>query len=81
MSDLAPAISSFLERAKAYARGADLALPTVSRKIFNDGKTLARLQEGRDVGVNTLEAASDTLAELEAKLAEQRRQRQHADTG
>lgn len=69
---LAPPIASFVKRARAYAAAAGLELSTVSRKIFNDGKTLGRLEEGCNIGVYTLESAHKTLAKLEAALDAER---------
>ena len=70
MSDLAPSVASFLERSRTYAQRAGLAPSTVSRKIFNDGKTLDRLASGADIGVNTLATANDKLGALERSLGE-----------
>ena len=39
-------ISDFLTRAETFARDSSQSLSTVSRKLLNDGKGLARLKEG-----------------------------------
>lgn len=70
MNHLAPPIASFVERSKHYAAQAKLQPSTVSRKLFNDGKYLARLEAGGDIGVQTLREAEERLARLEHDLAE-----------
>ncbi len=58
-------IDELLARAERLAVACDLSLSTVSRKIFNDGKGLARLKAGGQVTLKTLEAAQARLTELE----------------
>ena len=62
-------IDSIVSRAKAVAEKASLAPSTVSRKIFNDGKTINRLENGGQCTMKTLKAADARLSELEAQLA------------
>ncbi len=62
-------IETLLTRAKAAAESTGLTLSTVSRKLFNDGKTLARLEAGGQCTLKTLETARARLAELEAEHA------------
>lgn len=58
-------IQSFLNRADRYAVASGLSLSTVSRKLFNDGKGLARLRAGGQCTLRTLERALARLAALE----------------
>ncbi|GLQ21231.1 sulfate adenylyltransferase subunit 2 [Algimonas porphyrae] len=44
-------------------------ISTVSRKLFNDGKTVARLRDGGQLTPRTLDRAQMRLAELERELA------------
>lgn len=59
-------IHDLVTRARAAAEKADLSLSTVSRKLFNDGKAIARLEAGGQCTLKTLETAQTRLAELEA---------------
>ena len=59
-------ISDFVTRAEAFAKDSGQSLSTVSRKLLNDGKGLARLKEGGQCTLKTLESAQAKLAELEA---------------
>ena len=59
-------ISTILERAKSAAEATGLSLSTVSRKLFNDGKAISRLEAGGQCTLKTLEAAKTRLAALEA---------------
>lgn len=58
-------IESLLNRAKTAAEHSGLTLSTVSRKLFNDGKAIARLEAGGQCTLKTLETARARLAELE----------------
>ena len=58
-------VQTLIHRAEAYADANGLSLSTVSRKLLNDGKGIARLQSGGQCTVKTLEAAFDRLADLE----------------
>lgn len=59
-------IQNLLIRAKSVAEKTDLSLSTVSRKLFNDGKAIARLEAGGQCTLKTLETAQARLKELEA---------------
>ena len=60
-------IQDLITRAKSAADKADLSLSTVSRKLFNDGKAIARLEAGGQCTLRTLETAQARLKELEAE--------------
>ena len=60
-------IKDFLTRANALSEQSGQSLSTISRKIFNDGKGIARLQEGGQCTVKTMDGALETLSELEAQ--------------
>jgi sulfate adenylyltransferase subunit 2 len=60
-----PTIADLMSRAEQLAERENLSLSTVSRKILNDGKGLARLKAGGQVTVKTLETAFAKLRELE----------------
>ncbi|VAV94900.1 Sulfate adenylyltransferase subunit 2 [hydrothermal vent metagenome] len=62
-------ISDLVTRAEAIANQAGLSLSTVSRKLLNDGKGLARLKAGGQCTLKTLETARMRLAELEQSYA------------
>jgi sulfate adenylyltransferase subunit 2 len=62
-------ITVLVTRAKAAAEAAGLSVSTVSRKLFNDGKAIARLEAGGQCTLRTLETARARLAELEAGAA------------
>ena len=62
-------IQDLIRRAKTAADNADLSLSTVSRKLFNDGKAIARLEAGGQCTLKTLETAQRRLVELEAASA------------
>ena len=59
-------INAILDRAKSAAEATGLSLSTISRKLFNDGKAIARLESGGQCTLKTLETAKARLAELEA---------------
>lgn len=56
-------ISSFLVLVEAYCRAAGIAEATLSSRVFRDGKRLAQIREGADVGARRLEAAVRWLSE------------------
>jgi sulfate adenylyltransferase subunit 2 len=58
-------LKDLIERAEGHAARAGLALSTVSRKLFNDGKGLTRLKAGGQITIKTLEDAERRMAELE----------------
>ncbi|MGV6818403.1 MAG: sulfate adenylyltransferase subunit CysD [Thiotrichales bacterium] len=59
-------INDLLSRAERFAKTNDLSLSTVSRKLFNDGKGISRLQAGGQCTVKTLETALERLSALES---------------
>jgi len=63
-------MSEFLTRAEKYAESTGQSLSTVSRKLLNDGKGLARLKDGGQCTLKTLETAVAKLDALEAGHAE-----------
>lgn len=58
-------IDELVARAEKLAERDQLALSTISRKILNDGKGLARLKAGGQLTLRTLEAAHARLLSLE----------------
>lgn len=62
-------LNELLGRAEQYAKTNNLSLSTVSRKLLNDGKGLARLQAGGQCTIKTLETALDKLGALERSPA------------
>jgi len=62
-------IQDLLARAERVAKLSNLSLGTVSRKLLNDGKGLARLKSGGQCTIKTLESARSKLAALEAEYA------------
>ncbi len=60
-------IQDLIGRAERIATRADLSLTTVSRKLLNDGKGIARLKAGGQCTVKTLDAARARLKALEAQ--------------
>ncbi len=61
-------LSTLISRAEQYAAASGLSLSTVSRKLLNDGKGIARLKAGGQCTLRTLENAFVTLSELEDAL-------------
>lgn len=61
-------IPTFLSRCDAYAARRGISRARLSTLLFNDGKKLDALAEGRDVGVLTLERVVNELSELERSL-------------
>ena len=62
-------IDELVRRAENLADNKGLSLSTVSRKLFNDGKGLARLKAGGQCTLKTLETARERLTELERDTA------------
>jgi len=62
-------ISELISRADVYAQKSGQSLSTVSRKLLNDGKGLARLKDGGQCTFKTLERALATLDDLEREFA------------
>ncbi len=58
-------LGDLIRRAERYANSSGLSLSTVSRKILNDGKGVARLKAGGQCTVKTLAAALARLDALE----------------
>ncbi len=61
-------MSDFIDRAENFARISGQSLSTISRKLLNDGKGLARLKEGGQCTLKTLENAVAKLDALEADI-------------
>ncbi len=61
-------IAELISRAQALAAASGQSLSTISRKLMNDGKGLARLQSGGQCTLKTLEKAFAVLHGLEGKL-------------
>jgi len=60
-------ISDFVTKAESFAKASGQSLSTVSRKLLNDGKGLARLKDGGQCTLKTLERAQKKLRQLEAE--------------
>ena len=58
-------IEDLITRAETLAAQSGLSLSTVSRKLFNDGKAIARLRDGGQCTLKTMETARARLTELE----------------
>ena len=58
-------LKTIIARARAAADKTGLSLSTISRKLFNDGKAIARLEAGGQCTLKTLETAREKLAQLE----------------
>jgi len=58
-------IADLIVRAERHAASSGLSLSTVSRKVLNDGKGIARLKAGGQCTLKTLEAALSRLSALE----------------
>ncbi len=58
-------IDDIIDRAERVAETKGLSLSTVSRKLFNDGKGIARLKAGGQCTLKTLETARARLTALE----------------
>lgn len=63
-------INDLISRAERFAQTNNLSLSTVSRKLFNDGKGISRLQSGGQCTVKTLETAFERLIALESATPE-----------
>ena len=59
-------IMDLVSRAEKFAADSGQSLSTVSRKLLNDGKGLARLKEGGQCTIKTLENALAALTKMEA---------------
>ncbi len=59
-------IQDLITRAEALADRDQLSLSTISRKLLNDGKGIARLKEGGQCTMKTLDTAFERLAALES---------------
>lgn len=62
-------LDQLLRSAEQYAERSGLSISTISRKLFNDGKTIARLKSGGQCTLRTLETAQARLAELAAEVS------------
>lgn len=60
-------IMDLVHRAEKFAADSGQSLSTVSRKLLNDGKGLARLKEGGQCTIKTLENALSSLSKMEAE--------------
>jgi len=60
-------IVELIARAEAFAHASGQSLSTISRKLMNDGKGIARLQSGGQCTLKTLENAFAVLEVLEKK--------------
>lgn len=63
----------FLDRAKAEAKRRDIAIATLSNKLFGEAVTLQRMIDGGSCTVRKFERAQARLAELEAQAVEAKR--------
>jgi len=63
-------IQTLLSRATAFAESSGASLSTISRKLLNDGKGLARLADGGQVTEKTLVKALERLNQLESPMGE-----------
>ncbi len=70
-------IPDFIARAERLSAISGQSISTISRKLMNDGKGLARLKDGGQCTLKTLEAASQKLEALEQSAAP--RQLTHLD--
>ncbi|MEL6569368.1 MAG: hypothetical protein AAFQ22_13190 [Pseudomonadota bacterium] len=64
MYELAPLIA----RIEAYAKAANIAESTASRRVFGDGDRLDGLKTGSSLTLKTAQRAMVRLDELEARL-------------
>jgi len=60
-------IQDLVTRAEALAENTGASLSTISRKVLNDGKGLARLKDGGQCTLKTFESAMASLAKLETE--------------
>lgn len=56
-------ISSFLAVVEGYCLATQIAEATVSTRVFNDGKRIAQIREGADIGARRLDRAMMWLSE------------------
>lgn len=57
------AINHFLRLTREYQRVTGFTDTTVSTHLFNDGKKLSSIKDGKDVSVRRLEGAIQTLSD------------------
>ena len=60
-----PTIDELMKRAETLAKRDNLSLSTISRKLLNDGKGLARLKAGGQLTLKTMDRALTRLSALE----------------
>ncbi len=63
-------ISDFILRAERFSESTGQSVSTLSRKLLNDGKGLARLKDGGQCTLKTLESAVAKLEAMEAAYAD-----------
>ncbi|RAI40133.1 hypothetical protein [Rhodoplanes roseus] len=56
-------IAQFLRLVSAYGEASGLAESTISGRLFDDGKRIGMLRDGRDVGIRKVQAAVIWLSE------------------
>jgi hypothetical protein len=56
-------ISSFLIVVESYCRATKIAEATISTRVFNDGKRIAQIRDGADIGARRLDRAIGWLSE------------------
>ena len=61
-------IMDLVTRAEKFAADSGQSLSTVSRKLLNDGKGLARLKEGGQCTIKTLENALAALTKMDERI-------------
>ena len=74
-----PTIDELMKRAETLAERENLSLSTISRKLLNDGKGLARLKSGGQLTLKTMDRAIHRLAALERGDREDRTDAMPAD--
>ena len=74
-------IADIVARAKSAAVQSGLSVSTVSRKLFNDGKAITRLENGGQCTLKTLETARERLQSLETSYSGKRKATPHESTG
>jgi hypothetical protein len=56
-------INQFLQLVDAYSQATGLAQSTISTRLFNDGKRLEMLRDGRDVGIRKVTEAVQLMSD------------------
>lgn len=56
-------IDQFLQLVDAYSAATGLAQSTISTRLFNDGKRLEMLRDGRDVGIRKVAEAVQLISD------------------